>query len=165
MIIENYLNQDYDFLKKINLDSNTLYCDETFGGDSKSLFLIKPPKIKEIVWKRPHEIAENPQFIIDGINSGDLDQGKLGNCWFITAISNITSIESFCKFIIPNSSQQTFTNEDYAGIFKFRYNCVMLYRKIPQKCQHFPADLVPQNKNYFHKRSKVTFLVYGVVFV
>ena len=120
MQIENYLGQDYVFFKQINLESNTLFCDDTFEANSSSLYLLKPPKITDIVWKRPHEIVDNPKFVVDGISSGDLDQGHLGNCWFISAASSLASIENYSRFVIPNISRQTFDDANYAGIFKFR---------------------------------------------
>jgi hypothetical protein len=41
-------------------------------------------------WKRVHEITSQPQLFIDGTEEGDVNQGGLGDCWFIGAMSVVT---------------------------------------------------------------------------
>ena len=48
-----------------------------FPRNYKSLFRFK--KVSNVVWKRPHEISDNPQFIVGGIVPNDIDQGQLGD--------------------------------------------------------------------------------------
>lgn len=33
------------------------------------------------------EITENPHLFVEGISSHDLNQGEVGNCWFVAACS------------------------------------------------------------------------------
>ena len=33
------------------------------------------------------QICENPKFFVEGTSSGDVRQGRLGNCWFVAASS------------------------------------------------------------------------------
>lgn len=33
------------------------------------------------------QICENPKFFVEGTSSGDVKQGRLGNCWFVAASS------------------------------------------------------------------------------
>lgn len=77
-----YLNQAYDEIKQKCLESGELFVDESFPCDDSSLFRINKKNNKNIVWKRPHEICENPQFIVDSIVPNDLDQGEIGD-WYI----------------------------------------------------------------------------------
>ncbi len=62
---------------------------------------------------------KNPEFIVDRIVPEDIDQGQLGNCWFISGASNVANVKEFSDRVIP--SDQSFEESNYAGIFKFRF--------------------------------------------
>ncbi|XP_070843129.1 calpain-3b isoform X3 [Chaetodon trifascialis] len=91
--------------------------DPLFPADDSSLFYSHKPMMK-IEWKRPSEICENPQFIIDGANRTDICQGELGDCWLLAAIACLTVNEKLLYRVIP--PDQSFT-ENYAGIFHFQF--------------------------------------------
>lgn len=68
------------------------WVDEEFRADDSSLYKNpdeKPEYALEhnIEWKRPEEICpgEEPQMIKDGMTSGDVKQGQLGDCWLLGA--------------------------------------------------------------------------------
>lgn len=42
-----------------------------------------------IQWKRPNQVCRNPQFVVNGFNRCDMDQGAVGNCWFIAGCVGI----------------------------------------------------------------------------
>jgi calpain-3 len=42
---------------------------------------------KRVKWLRPHEFAENPVLFLGGVEPGDVCQGDLGDCWFLSALS------------------------------------------------------------------------------
>lgn len=114
--------QDFVTLRKECLSKKKLFEDDIFPAGGQSLgykeFGQKATKVKNIVWKRPKEICENPQFIIGGANRTDICQGDLGDCWFLAAIACLTLNEKLLFRVIP--PEQNFT-ENYAGIFHFQF--------------------------------------------
>ncbi|XP_073466627.1 calpain-3 isoform X3 [Aquarana catesbeiana] len=114
--------QDFVTLRKECLSKKKLFEDDIFPAGGQSLgykeFGQKANKVKNIVWKRPKEICENPEFIIGGANRTDICQGDLGDCWFLAAIACLTLNEKLLFRVIP--PEQNFT-ENYAGIFHFQF--------------------------------------------
>lgn len=33
------------------------------------------------------QICDNPKLFVEGASAGDVSQGRLGNCWFVSAAS------------------------------------------------------------------------------
>uniref|UniRef100_A0A8C3G357 Calpain-3 n=1 Tax=Cyclopterus lumpus TaxID=8103 RepID=A0A8C3G357_CYCLU len=91
--------------------------DPLFPANDSSLFYSHKPSMK-FEWKRPSEICENPQFIIDGASRTDICQGELGDCWLLAAIACLTVNEKLLYRVIP--PDQSFT-DNYAGIFHFQF--------------------------------------------
>ena len=66
------------------------YVDDEFKANDSSLY--KDPNQKPdyaldaiVEWKRPEAICpgEDPAMIKDGMTSGDVKQGQLGDCWLL----------------------------------------------------------------------------------
>lgn len=73
-------------------------------------------------WERNYkfvlqEIVENPHFALSGKKKYDINQGELGDCWFLAALADISQDEDLINFIVPTGQSCT---ENYAGIFHFR---------------------------------------------
>lgn len=78
MAFKSHLNQSYEELKRQCLVGKKLFEDEKFPANQKSIS-NKPNEPTQIVWKRPHEIVQDPQFVVNGVHPTDLDQGEIGN--------------------------------------------------------------------------------------
>ncbi|CAF0773042.1 unnamed protein product [Rotaria sordida] len=119
-ILHSYKNQIYsDLVRQHNF--NNLFHDPEFPNNKSSLYYTSGfnRTLDNVIWKRPYEICSNPQFIVKEANRLDLDQGQLGNCWFISAVSMITQNGTIFERVCP--LDQTYDKRYYAGIFHFRF--------------------------------------------
>ncbi|EFA04829.1 calpain-A [Tribolium castaneum] len=106
--------QNYDQLLKQHLRNKTRFQDANFPAERIALTDLP----EKVVWRRPREICENAKFIVDGATRFDIDQGLLGDCWFLAAIANLTTNPKIFEMVVPKN--QSFS-ENYAGIFHFRF--------------------------------------------
>ncbi|KAF7653201.1 hypothetical protein LDENG_00086100 [Lucifuga dentata] len=123
--------QDFSILRKECLQKKALFEDDTFPATVESLGFKelghKSNKVKNIVWKRPKEICDNPQFIVGGASRTDICQGDLGDCWLLAAIACLTLNEKLLYQVVPQ--EQSFS-ESYGGIFHFQVD-VVIDNRIP----------------------------------
>ncbi|XP_077138326.1 calpain-8-like [Ranitomeya variabilis] len=117
-----YLHQDYEELRAQCLASKTLFKDDQFPACVSALGYNElgpnSAKTKGIVWKRPTEICENPNFIVDGATRGDIRQGALGDCWLLAAVACLTLDPDILARVVPEN--QSF-QKGYTGIFHFQF--------------------------------------------
>nr|KAG5703165.1 hypothetical protein BaRGS_027330 [Batillaria attramentaria] len=65
------------------------------------------------------ELYKNPQFMVKGARRHDLDQGLLGNCWFIAGAASLaTGHRKLFERVVP--LEQEF-DHNYAGMFHFNF--------------------------------------------
>lgn len=93
---EAYRSQNFLELRKQCLRDGLPFTDPEFPPAQSSVY-IDPTKKKEVIWKRPNELVEEPQLFVDGASANDVTQGILGNCWFVSACSALTHNEDLLK--------------------------------------------------------------------
>lgn len=114
-----YKGQDYDQLKKQAVSTGNHFVDPEFPAQDKSLFYT-PGKLAGVVWKRPKQICDNPKLFVEGASSGDVTQGRLGNCWFVAACSCLALYKELWNRVIPSGQEWIDDKpEEYGGIFRF----------------------------------------------
>ncbi|XP_010789065.1 calpain-5 [Notothenia coriiceps] len=118
-----YKNQHYAELKRNCINDKTLFEDAEFPVINSSLYFRKPPP-GLVEWKRPAEISNAPSLFVEGISAHDLNQGVVGNCWFVAACSCLAMKPDLWKKVIPDHKEQEWDPkhpENYAGIFHFQF--------------------------------------------
>ncbi|XP_064615134.1 LOW QUALITY PROTEIN: calpain-5-like [Liolophura sinensis] len=121
--VEPYKNQHYAALKKDCQAKGHLFYDMEFPPEDRSLFYT-PGKLSGVQWKRPKDICSTPKLFVGGASSGDVHQGRLGNCWFVAACSCLAQYKEIWHRVIPDHEEQEFNDEKpetYAGIFHFQF--------------------------------------------
>lgn len=99
------------------MSQGTLFEDSEFRADDSSLTYSRRPD-RRIEWKRPMEIADEPQFFVEGYSRFDVQQGELGDCWLLAAAATLTQDQKlFFRVVCDDNSFE----ENYAGIFHFRF--------------------------------------------
>ncbi len=118
LVIHKYKDQDYEKIKNDCLAKGILFEDSIFPAHQTSLYYTQPLPFS-VKWKRPQEIVRNPVFVEDSYSAEDIDQGQLGDCWFMAGCSAITLVPELLSKVIPPNQQCN--GKDYAGIFHFRF--------------------------------------------
>ena len=133
MKIKNFdRSQDYKTLKKKFLSRGQLFEDDKFlahnsmlsdtGGGNHYIMSyngrmrVKPTEIK---WLRPHEIARDPRMYVGKRDRFDINQGEIGDCWFLAALANLADDDEAFHRVVPGD--QSFSKGKYCGMFRFRF--------------------------------------------
>ncbi|XP_076458518.1 calpain-9-like [Babylonia areolata] len=113
--------KDYQTILSDLLGTGALYADPDFPPVSTSMYFDGriPSRLGRIVWKRPQDLYKNPQFMVKGARRHDLDQGYLGDCWFVAAAACLaTGHKKLFEKVVP--PDQDF-DRNYAGVFRFNF--------------------------------------------
>ena len=125
--------QNFKELKSKLLRKSTLFEDPLFPPNNTSIGRLHD--VGDAAWVRPTKLWDMPELVIKGADRNDINQGELGDCWFLCALAGLAEsgpkvfgrvvlkdqvtqtpfiIESF---LLP----QTYKKRNYAGIFRFRF--------------------------------------------
>ncbi|EIN09345.1 cysteine proteinase [Punctularia strigosozonata HHB-11173 SS5] len=55
---------------------------------------------------RLYQIFDKPEFFIDGASSGDISQGALGDCWFLSAVATVATVPKLIDRICVARDEQ-----------------------------------------------------------
>jgi len=105
--------------------SGVLFEDELFPATNASLYEEGSKYLKGTEnpyfgkWLRPTEFCKEPKFLKNGCSKYDIKQGHCKDCWFLAAITNLTSNEKLLFKVVR--ADNTFDPKCYAGIFHFKY--------------------------------------------
>ncbi|KAK8943955.1 hypothetical protein KSP40_PGU018953 [Platanthera guangdongensis] len=103
-------------------DSN--FTDQEFPPNDRSLYMDpgNPPIKLQVVseWMRPTDIVKEssigsrPCLFSGTVNSSDVCQGRLGDCWFLSAVAVLTDVSQISEVIIT----QDYNDE---GVYTIRF--------------------------------------------
>ena len=102
--------------RSIGLENN-YYEDPAFQIDT-ALKGLK--NLSNVVWKRPHEIVDNPKMYLADASKNDINQGQLGNCWFLAPLAILCQHDELLKRVCPDQTLDP-SDEDYDGLIKIRF--------------------------------------------
>ncbi|XP_066559923.1 calpain-9 isoform X2 [Amia ocellicauda] len=71
-----------------------------------------------IQWRRAKDICKFPKFILDGATRMDICQGKLSDCWFLSAVASLSLYRNLMEKVVPGGQEFL---EGYTGRFCFRF--------------------------------------------
>ena len=125
-IVENFGRWGFCFLSYLV----TLFQDPAFPANASVLsdqevvtcyFGGRLPR-DEIEWLRPRDICANmglePAMVVGERDRFDVNQGEIGDCWFLAALANLADDDVCFDRVVPGG--QDF-GIDYCGVFRFRF--------------------------------------------
>ena len=115
--------QEYEDIKLKAIQSDTLFEDEFFPPNKYSLSstgLLDGVDIDylDINWIRATDLFKNAEFIKNGSGKNDVNQGQLGDCWFLCSLAVLAEQEELFKKVVPEEQD---VGKNYCGAFLFRF--------------------------------------------
>ncbi|XP_065219426.1 calpain-C [Planococcus citri] len=108
---------DFDRIKRACLKKGELWEDPDFPATQSSVFYHQKPPF-QFTWKRPKELCARPVFVHDAPTQFDVSAGKMGDKWLVSCLGVLYLTKGLFYRVVP--ADQTFSNSDYAGVFRFR---------------------------------------------
>lgn len=127
-----------NYLQEIKDKDMKFFVDPTFGPTSKDLSGYSSiafgegdgqlPRKEKVRWMRPYQISPDvpPKFFNEsGVGSKDVQQGAIGNCWFVSALSVVATKKSLLRGVISEKFMkqptETLGDEEASGLLKGVY--------------------------------------------
>ncbi len=139
-------DQDYNQIVQYHRQCGQLFTDHAFPASNALLDDFDGRRSssrhhrRNIEWLRPHDICKRlrcgkePQmFVLNTthrsatmqnkyVDRFDINQGELGNCWFLAALATLAENERVFTNVVPEPMSQTFDfRAGYCGVFRFRF--------------------------------------------
>ena len=70
--------------------------------------MLTPPPLSLFSFQ---DISENPKLVTDGVSGNDLNQGDVGNCWFVAACATLAGVKPLWDKVVVNSKDQVRTQK------------------------------------------------------
>ena len=77
------------------------WTDPDFPPEQESIGNVEDIPVRA-TWKRIPEVIPNPQFVSGKIEPGDILQGSIGDCYFLSAISALAENDFRIKNLFPS---------------------------------------------------------------
>ena len=61
----------------------------------------------------------NPEMYVGERDRFDINQGEIGDCWFLAALANLAEDDDAFRRVVPD--RQSFSPGSYCGLFRFRF--------------------------------------------
>ncbi|KAK2560966.1 Calpain-9 [Acropora cervicornis] len=93
--------------------------------DSKVFKKRVLPGGQSFEWLRPQElldrqeVKEKAQLLVGGASRLDINQGMLGDCWFLAAVASLTQEEKLINRVLCLDDNADFGSSNYCGALKF----------------------------------------------
>jgi len=81
------MKSNYEKLVEEYAKSNRGWTDPDFPPEQKSFGLGRTSE--KVIWKRLGDIIKKPVFIGEEIHPSDILQGRIGDCYFLSAIAGL----------------------------------------------------------------------------
>ncbi|XP_073975744.1 calpain C isoform X2 [Rhodnius prolixus] len=108
---------ELDRIKRLCSKRGELWEDPEFPAVQTSVFYHQTPPFS-FQWKRPKELTSRPVFVQDSPAQFDISPGKMGDRWLVSCLGVLYLSKGLFYRVVP--ADQTFTGENYAGVFRFR---------------------------------------------
>ncbi|KAI4469403.1 calpain [Holotrichia oblita] len=108
---------DYERIWRACIKRGELWEDPDFPATQASVFYHQTPPF-QFQWKRPKDLCARPGFVQDGPSQFDISPGKMGDRWLVSCLGVLFLNKGLFYRVVP--ADQSFTGEQYAGLFRFR---------------------------------------------
>jgi hypothetical protein len=116
-----FRDQDYKAIVS-GLRPGQLFEDRRF--DPARSDLLTAGAQHTVKWLRPHQIVrggKEPRFVEGARDRFDINQGEVGNCWFLSALASLAENEKCFTRVVPMGQNDNFDKTKYRGVFRFRF--------------------------------------------
>eukprot|EP00299_Pterocystis_sp_00344_P015308 c7639_g1_i1.p1 GENE.c7639_g1_i1~~c7639_g1_i1.p1 ORF type:complete len:681 (+),score=116.72 c7639_g1_i1:33-2045(+) len=114
--------QNYDTIVREFQKTGGRFRDDVFPPQDSSLFFRHNPHPEgKIQWKRISDLHPRPRLFVGGADPDDVNQGEIGNCWFVAGLSLMASKKCLLTRVIPDYTDRTNSVGVAIGIYRFRF--------------------------------------------